>query len=391
MQVYVIGSLNQPAPTGTSDEQEAQKQAYEQERQRFEAACRALGYALVKAGHRVRVGLSAWGQLEKGTPVSQYVIEGASQAAGELKRSVPVAFDVPRNPRGAGAAFAELETLEHLPHLELRVQFLRVAPSGVSLTQDIEQSDAFIIVGGGSGTDRLGYAAYQMRKPVVALTSFGRAGQAIHQDVLYDEYSDALAAETGCLHQEWEIESGDGQGVPQNRAHGDAVVGLMARLAGEMGARSRQGWGALGGTIAASCVLLVAWVALYLGAYSGKLIPSIVFFALLFISAALGTGLRVLVDYQRGQVARLYWRWLLVELAVALMLAFGLALIYLIGGISFTGSVVVLEPSASDGSFSTVALSMSLLGLAAGFLAPIEKLRQRLEKAIEESPEGGAG
>jgi hypothetical protein len=38
-----------------------------------------------------------------------------------------------------------------------------------------------------------------------------------------------------------------------------------------------------------------------------------------------------------------------------------------------------------------VALSMSLLGLAAGFLAPVEKLRQRLEKAIEESPEGGAG
>ena len=49
------------------------------------------------------------------------------------------------------------------------------SPSRKSLAQDLETADAFILMGGCNGTDRIGYAAYVMNKPVIAITSFGRA------------------------------------------------------------------------------------------------------------------------------------------------------------------------------------------------------------------------
>jgi len=83
------------------------------------------------------------------------------------------------------------------------------------------------------------------------------------------------------------------------------------------------------------------------------------FFLLLFISAAVGTGLRVLVAYQSNQLSRLTGFAVWIELVVALSVAFGLALFYLLGSISFTGHVSMLESNAQN--FPTIAVSMSLL------------------------------
>jgi len=106
------------------------------------------------------------------------------------------------------------------------------------------------------------------------------------------------------------------------------------------------------------------------------------FFLLLFISAAVGTGLRVLVAYQSNQLSRLTGFAVWIELVVALSVAFGLALFYLLGSISFTGHVSMLESNAQN--FPTIAVSMSLLGLTAGYLVPLDKLRDRLQKIFAE-------
>jgi hypothetical protein len=70
------------------------------------------------------------------------------------------------------------------------------------------------------------------------------------------------------------------------------------------------------------------------------------------------------------------------EAIIAMVVAFGLGLFYLIGSISFTGTVVALAPNAT--TFANIAVSMSLIGLAAGYLVPLEKLRDRLQKIFAE-------
>jgi cytoskeletal protein RodZ len=108
----------------------------------------------------------------------------------------------------------------------------------------------------------------------------------------------------------------------------------------------------------------------------------VAFFLLLYISTAVGTGLRVLVAFQSNQLSRLTGFAVWTELVVALSVAFGLALFYLIGSISFTGQVSMLASNAQN--FPTIAVSMSLLGLTAGYLVPLDKLRDRLQKIFAE-------
>jgi hypothetical protein len=103
---------------------------------------------------------------------------------------------------------------------------------------------------------------------------------------------------------------------------------------------------------------------------------------LLYISTAVGTGLRLLVAFQGNQLTRLTGLAVAIELVVALSVAFGLALFYLIGSISFTGQVTMLGSDSKN--FPTIAVTMSLLGLAAGYLVPIDKLRDRLHKIFAE-------
>ena len=115
---------------------------------------------------------------------------------------------------------------------------------------------------------------------------------------------------------------------------------------------------------------------------------TIAFFLLLYISALLGAGLRTLVTYQVNKIAQLTGLGLGMDAAISLLVAFGLALVYLIGGISFTGSVVVLtggaQGQANESSFATIAVSMSLLGLASGYLVPLNQLSERLGKIVSQ-------
>jgi hypothetical protein len=111
------------------------------------------------------------------------------------------------------------------------------------------------------------------------------------------------------------------------------------------------------------------------------------FFLLLFISALLGAGLRTLTNYQKNKEVKLNELDVSVDLAVAMLIAFALALIYLIGGISITGSVVVLEAGTEGKNFATVATSLSLIGLASGYLVPLEFLAGRLKTYFSEDKE----
>jgi hypothetical protein len=119
-----------------------------------------------------------------------------------------------------------------------------------------------------------------------------------------------------------------------------------------------------------------------LAAWVPSVIVSTAFFVLLYLSSAIGTGLRILVAFQRNQLTQLTGLAMFVEVLVALAVAFGLALFYMIGSISFTSEVNLLV--AGTKNFATIAVSMSLLGLCAGYLVPIDKLHDRLQKIFIE-------
>jgi hypothetical protein len=112
-----------------------------------------------------------------------------------------------------------------------------------------------------------------------------------------------------------------------------------------------------------------------------RLVVRSAFFLLLFLSSAIGSGLRVLVAFQRNELTQLTGLALLLEVTVSLAVAFGLALFYMIGSISFTGQVTLLSEAATN--FATIAVSMSLLGLCAGYLLPIDKLKVWLLGLVE--------
>ena len=69
MEVYVVGSLElmDPSNVMTEDERWMERDKMMPE---LKAAGQALGHALAKAGHTIRVGLSQWSKLEKRTAIS---------------------------------------------------------------------------------------------------------------------------------------------------------------------------------------------------------------------------------------------------------------------------------------------------------------------------------
>ncbi len=109
------------------------------------------------------------------------------------------------------------------------------------------------------------------------------------------------------------------------------------------------------------------------------------FFALLIVSALLGTGLRTALRVLREVRPRISVRRVLNEGVIGLLVAFGLSLLYLAGGVTITGDMKFV--SVSDPlEFQRIAVSMSILGFAAGLLIEraAEQLIRRLENVLTE-------
>ncbi len=92
-----------------------------------------------------------------------------------------------------------------------------------------------------------------------------------------------------------------------------------------------------------------------------------------------GTGFRTL-NSRKTETFLPTLKSLGVDASISLLIAFGLGILYLVGGISYTSKVVDLNNN--DSQFASIALTMSLLGLAAGALIPSQELLRRLENVF---------
>ena len=111
-------------------------------------------------------------------------------------------------------------------------------------------------------------------------------------------------------------------------------------------------------------LLLTGWVALFVKAFD-DLDLTVSFFLLLGISALLGTGMRTSLRFFSEIRPRIAVRRLAAEGMLGLLLAFALALFYLLGAHTVTGDPNFATVGEADG-FERIAVNMSVLGLAAG-------------------------
>ena len=358
---------------------------YEAYQQAFIATCKALGAALVQAGHEIIVGVPHWHQFREGRSVESYVLQGAS--AGAISRNHKVIFYTPQDlepPDSTIDVIDSIQNFKELPNITIEQRYLGRGHWSAGMIGDMREADAVILIGGGNGAASIGYAAFSFGKPVIPITWFGGAAFDISENVVFNHWLNNAnsyklnAQEIACTQNHWQTD-------PEN-AENKSTAKEVVKLTNKLVTRARLLQSNAIRVVKLTTALLVAFMFLWLvfflqGTQFLQLPNETVFFFLLFIASIVGTGLRTLVSYSSKQTSTPTFLHLGIDIAVGLGLALGFALFYLIGSISFTGNVVLLNELARP-EFTNIAVSMSLLGLAAGFLLPIEKLERQLEVSI---------
>lgn len=385
MKVLIVGSMRLPDKPGPEDEKEVSANKLP-----FKSACIAIGAALARRNHTIMVGVPAWEMLHKGETVAKYVPLGAEKAGKVNGQKPHVIFYGPQVPEPPDDTKSDLDTLQNfkneLHNIELEDKIIGHGQGTTKWYPDIAEVDAVVLIGGREGTSGIGYAAYSIRKPCIAITSLGGAAEELSTEILQDDYmrfvdqGDITAGDVRAWAANWSANEDD----KADNANADKIVSGIERLVKAISQASKESLRPLLFTLGSMGALLVLWLLLYLRVGNGVLPDKYAFFLLLYTSALLGAGLRILTSYQDNTITQVTPLGLGIDATIALLVAFGLAIIYLIGGISFTGKVVVLESTGGSDTFATISLGMSLLGLAAGYLVPLNELRQRLQKMISE-------
>jgi hypothetical protein len=433
-----------PVLTEAQEDEELKKrmEVWREKYASFKASCWALGAAFAANDWTIMVGIPEWKRLHDGETVANHVIAGANSAPLGGERKVhEVIFYGPRatepkpetKPEGATSAKSAapgtttpdtgtkseaapdakeavpwpvtLNDVRTLPKLHVDERTVALGSNNARLIPNVSKVDAVVVIAGGDGTANIGYAAYSMNKPVIAVSGLGGTAAELERDVLaaeYERYKDHVGisdTDLRALRTTWSADPKD----ENNRRTAEQVARVTSSFVKAWGQTETRTRSILKRADVGLIGLLVAWVWTYLlgskwaaaafaaagaaGAAAAESVPVmpakvvVSFFALLWITSLLGCGLRLLSDYRQGLIARLEGLEVLTEVAVAMIVAFGLCLFYLIGGITITGEVVALAGSTTK-NFAMLAVAMSLLGLAAGFLVPIDMLRERLQNQL---------
>jgi hypothetical protein len=346
----------------------------------FSGACQAIGAALARNGHTVIVDIASWERLRTQTIAAPHIIQGVKNEKLSTKPFEIVLYQ-PRETEPTGEATPEPDTIA-----ELKAPIAN-NPSNIEWTQKIyvseqdffanmQDADAFILLGGGPGTGLTGQTAAYLGKPVVALRGFGGAARDSFDLVLSSFYRELNVQSTDmvALTKAWDSDPA------KNRDDAESVVRFMADLKAALSRREVPEFRAQRNFLLILPITLLIWVLIFISL--PVLTPAVAYILLLILSAVLGTGLRLLPTMQSKNAPPFTPLFIWMQLTLSILVAFGLMLVYLIGGISFTGSMVDLVTSGN----SAIATGLSVIGFAAGFLLPIARLRTQLGDAIAGTP-----
>jgi len=326
------------------------------ERAAFAEACRDMGRAFAERGHTLVVG------TDDQDDADYWFVEGASAVEGAR-----VIVYRPEADQRATPFLARDGTFD-------RVRFTYRPPRRGEWTsvqlQALSEADVLVLVGGRRTAEATGYSAAAVKKPVLAVPSFGGAARTVWPEL--QRYYRA-----GGISEDDEA----ALGMPWRRDSATVVVNGAQALARK--AFRSDGWGAQVAMLVLPLVLMAGWVALFQRPFTVG--SDVSFYAMLIIAALLGTVLRSLMRVI-GDGSRLDPRTLLTEAAAGILVAFGFALLYWAGVVVINADV----PSVPAKDFRRVAVSMSILGFAGSFLLneAATTLAERLAKTLKG---GGAG
>lgn len=359
------------------------------DKKRFIAAGKALGKALAQSDDTIFVGVHIWDYKMSDT-LSEYIIQGANEAPRKKDKKHNITFYCPYTQEPPDTTPGVPDTIhefKNLANINLKVKHIPViSPKyGMNLISNLNDVDAVILVSGAEGTANIGLSAHALNKPLLTVNSLGGTASEIADDFLRTEldqvYQHDNTVDTSILDAAWytedEIAKDNKKGSEQEK-NAEAILNLTKKLIKIKAQQKRSMQGALIASYILGPLMTLLWIIVYLLAADNKINLSVAFFSLLFISSLAGSSLHTLIA-QRDETTILTSQSIMTDTMLAFLLAFVLALLYLIGGISFTGKVVALDTESEH--FQNIALSMSVLGLVAGVLLPVTDVLERLRKA----------
>lgn len=428
MKVYVVGAIaereSQREVSDSSNQTQYEpiyetSEAFNKTLEEFSGACQAIGAALVRAGHSVIVDVADWGRLKNQTIVAQHVVEGIINASS-IKRNVELIIYLPPETGSklseVAAVANELEKLLANEKLSKKVEVKREPYDGAKdFFRNATIADAFLLIGGGSGTGLTGQSAAFLTKPIITLTAFGGAAEQSYHLILSSIYRDlGLTGEMVALTKRWDGDKSSHGGIA------DDVVEFAEALQLKLMRRKTPGEKQQINLMNWAIAVFVLWVFFFAilvtmnrapntlaqnplsgianffsGVFNtpsdngnGVLSQVIMWFTpglyvlLLVCASFLGSTLRLLSRSDLRTAPAYTYFYVRKEVFLAILVAFGLMLLYMIGGISFTGANMVALVESPNGAIGT---ALSTIGFAAGFILPIVRLREQLNNAMTTS------
>jgi hypothetical protein len=310
----------------------------------FGQACHQIGAALAKD----EIGIVIASEDKK--YADRHVLEGLAEA--EQPQTVVLI-------RSDEEETADLDRLSAEGKIKLTSRRVRSWMAGrVPL---ILEADAVLVIGGRNRSASTGAMAVALEKPMLAVGSFGGAGKALLDqfEAYYGTLGGLKKSDLSALGETWS--PGKAQLVV-------SVLELLVQRRAFM-TQPRLPFGLYMGLM---MLCLVSWVAVF----NSDAIPySYSLFIILGVAGLLGTMLRNNLRLVFDPTARFSWNELLIEVGAGLLLAFALALLYLVGAVTIKGSAEVMFPTG-PAEFQRVAVVMTLLGLGGGLM--IEQAADRV-------------
>lgn len=316
------------------------------EKQAFISACKDIGAALARAGMEFVVGSSSSNTADK------WVIEGAATVAGTHRvffyriddESEP---QIPVDDNNSGKFLVTYRRLR--------------GPWGGARVSQIDAADCVLIIGGAGGSTQVAYAAITLQKPVIVVASFGGAGNDMWSQ-LEPFYEKLVSTKDlyGHLHEKWQA------------GNENIVIKVLHELVKRRLFR-RTRHSANFTPLLLNIALFSLWVWLFVQPPEPWQAS---FFALLAASAFLGSSLRGALRAVLDPADTRTSEALIAEFSAGLVLAFALALLYMAGSFTFTGSAQAITRARNIDDYQRIAVVMGLIGIAGGWL--LERVAERL-------------
>ena len=275
----------------------------------LKAACRDIGFELATRRHEVIVG----SLLSRDRTADHYIIEGMQKVEGKHKITFyrPEGVEIPQD-------------ILNLPKEKFEVT--RKELKGDRNINALAEGKAMLVIGGQSGTARAGFAAFALKRPVLALPRFGGAGKEIW-DAVSVRYGQALTLKTlNIIASEW------------SEASASAVVSALEELGRnnpfDEGIKRPQIF-----LTVCSILAVLSWVAIFSfgSEFENPASLYLLFFLAIGLASVIGTMARTFVNVYFDVIEVYSPRRLLSDFVLGIILAFGFFLILQVSGVLLTG------------------------------------------------------